>query len=52
MSIFSIIGLVLLFWSTITLLLAVYRKDGQHVIRAGLAAGISAFIVVIGYLAR
>ena len=50
MSVYSIIGLVLVIWALPTLVVAIYRKDRDQVIRASRVTCIAALIIVIGYV--
>ena len=50
MPIYSIIGLALLIWALPTLVVAIYRKDRDQVIRASRVTCIAALIIVIGYV--
>ena len=50
MAIYSIIGLVLVFWALPTLVVATYRKDRDQIIRASRVICIAALITAIGYV--
>ena len=50
MSVYSIIVLILNVWALPTLVVAIYRKDRDQIIRASKVTCIAALIIVIGYV--
>ena len=50
MSVYLIIGLVLIIWSLPTLVVAMYRKDRDQIIRASRVSCIAALIIAVGYV--
>ena len=52
MSVYAIIGLILMIWALPTLVFAIYRKDRSQIIRASKVTCIAVLIVAIGYVGR
>ena len=50
MSVYSIIGLVLIIWALPTFLVAIYRKDRDQIIRASRVTFLAVLIIAIGYV--
>ena len=50
MSVYSIIGLVLMIWALPTLVFAIYRKDRGQIVRASRVTCIAVLILAMGYV--